>query len=54
MAPSIVTKNTGVKNKPKNVTPNIPEYTAMPIACRISLPGTDRRHQGHHAHEERK
>jgi hypothetical protein len=29
---SIVTKNTGVKNKPKNVTPNMPENTAIPIA----------------------
>ncbi len=34
----MVTKNTGVKNKPKNVTPSMPENTAMPIAWRISLP----------------
>ena len=34
----MVTKNTGVRNKPNNVTPSMPENTAMPMAWRISLP----------------
>src|SRR6185369_15982953 len=37
-AVSIATKNTGVRNRPNNVTPSMPEKTAMPIARRSSLP----------------
>ena len=50
----MVTKNTGVRNSPNEVTPNMPANTAMPIAWRISLPAPLADHQGNHAHDERK
>lgn len=34
----ITVKNTGVRNKPKKVTPSIPKNTTVPKAWRISAP----------------
>ena len=50
---SIVTKNTGVRNSPNNVTPSMPENTATPIALTHLAAGAVRDHQRHHAHDER-
>src|SRR5260221_255812 len=42
----MATKNTGVRKRPKKLTPSIPEKTATPIACRISAPAPDAKTRG--------